>query len=299
MLERNAIITYGDPGINNGKRERTVIEFECPYCRLATTAPPERIGKTETCPSCGYHIVVPPPPAKPSPTNLAESGRSIGAWWASNKLAVIIASSVVVAAILMGHLVSEYIAGRYGQFPPRAEVEALLAKHDYFPDDDKSIRREKLRGRTSQQFLYLSEPTGQSDTQTSIVLWCDSDDPSKVISMSTLVVITDISFEPPDGAKLSRQDRWIRDDLMPRKQHALQVWEIVEKLTSIKYDSLDLTGSREASKDGAGSHTYRKNGFTMGVSEGSPGTLDDGRRCCVAYVGLYDITWQGRLGGGL
>jgi len=222
-----------------------VIEFSCPYCQAAMTVPTGRVSESEACPACGYAIIV-PSPADPPAISQGESEQAIRTWWASNKRAVIIISSVVAAGLLVLYLLSVYY-GRYGMFPPRAEVEELLAKHDYFPDGG-DIRETRFEGRMLRAFCYCRNPTGDKPLLGNISLWCEIDDDSRVAVMSSIVMKPTSYRKPPDGGEIPYEEKWMADGLPQLYQHSQHVWKIAEKLTSIRYDPLDMLDSREAAR---------------------------------------------------
>jgi hypothetical protein len=261
-----------------------MIEFECPYCQVRMNASPEEVGKPERCPSCGYMIVVPVQPPDLPATSRTGAWQSPRAWWGSNKRAVLIVSPILVAGLVALYMFATYTSS-LGQFPPRAEVEKMLAERGYLPGQGAYARRE-FEGRMFSSVHYRRAPGGAGNGVGGITLYWDDKDPAIIVGITSLVMNTDISLEPEEDANVSERDKWIRGGLRQTKEHTLLVWEIAEKLSSIKYDQADMNKSRAASRDGKGGYIYRKNGFSMKIGEGSSGTLDDGTPYYLAYMTL-------------
>jgi len=260
-----------------------MIEFECPYCQVRMNAPSEEVGKPERCPSCGYMIVVPALPPDLPATSRVGAWQSPRVWWGSNKRAVIIALPIVVAGLVAIYMFATY-SSSLGRFPPRAEVEKMLAERHYVPYEIQGDRRPFEDGMCL-HFLYHRVHTGYGERTSGISLHCDLDDPSIILAMSCNVMDTTVSLEPPDGVTVSEGNEWVRGQLMQTKEHTLHVWEIVEKLSSIKYDQSDMDKSRANSREGTGSHIYRKNGFSMNTGEVKYTTLF-GRDHYLVYMTL-------------
>ena len=88
------------------------------------SAPAERIGEPEACPSCGLTTIV-HEPVKPPAEDPAEFKQHVRRWWTSNKWLIIIASSIVTTGLLVIFLIVAFSAPD-GLFPPRSEVAKLL-----------------------------------------------------------------------------------------------------------------------------------------------------------------------------
>jgi|GEM_PF-7046949 len=201
-----------------------MIDYTCRSCGKPMSSPDCLTDQLDQCISCGEYTKVPQPSNSadtPAPVceivSMPTCSRigwpvSILRWFfgcykaSPWKAAIwtILILSLVAGGIIglnfhLGRLESRARAARIkeaqaGLFPPRAELEKVLAKYKYFPiQPDQTPVSKILRGRRLNAFSYVYDANYPYSTM--VYLYCPAGKTEHIIAMST-TALYEIAIEP-------------------------------------------------------------------------------------------------------
>ena len=283
-----------------------MIEFDCPYCDAKIPAAGLEEGAFTPCPSCGRTAIVPatfesqverPDKRTPKPPdmnrirrckelrrNLEDHKTGARKFAVRLSLKIAFAAVVCIAAFVVFFLIEPARNSDKGRFPATFEVTSMLMEDDYLSlSADGAI--DIFEGRGLKRFSFAAVASPKKRALAKIDIWCDINNPNRIVAMSSLVPGKLTAPQPPDGVDASTATESMEEQAFTI-HHRLVAWGLVRRISGI------IESDPQFSFDAnTGQREYRKNGFTLETRPDRPVRATDKKPLCDTLMILKDDTW--------